>query len=43
MHYRYSKNNIVKHFLNTIERNPDFSVLKYKHNNQWKNLSRTHL
>ena len=37
------KNNIVKHFLNTLERNPDFSVLKYKHNNQWKNFSRMNL
>ena len=39
----FIKNNIVKHFLNTLERNPDFSVLKYKHNNQWKNFSRINL
>ena len=43
MSYRYSKNNIVRHFLNTIERNPNFTVLKYKYNNQWINLSRENL
>lgn len=37
------KNNLVRHFLNTVERNPDFTILKYKQNNEWKNFTRTNL
>jgi len=33
----------VRHFLNTVNRDPNFVVLKYKQHNQWKNLSRENL